>query len=144
MPLAVVMRTEPGVDWEARFVRVERRESIRVGLRRFWSSPVRVRIHKLSRFSRLHIFYYSLIHSSNPILLFNMKKYINYLINMWTQCLEQNHIDPCKKYQMIEFFQFSYIPIKQLAWTTCFIIFVFSTSLSKWIIIRLKQTIMLV
>lgn len=62
VPVAVVMRTEPGVDFEERVVRVERRDEIRFGLRRFWSSPVIVRIHRLPRFSRLHIFAFVLNH----------------------------------------------------------------------------------
>jgi len=54
-------------------VRVERRDEIRFGLRRFWSSPVIVRIHRLPRFSRLHIFAFVFLHKMlDPYLCSNL------------------------------------------------------------------------
>lgn len=55
MPVEVVMRTEPRVDWEAASERSERIESIRAGLKRCSSVPVRVRRKMFPCFSNVHM-----------------------------------------------------------------------------------------
>lgn len=55
LPWAVVIRTEPRVAWDLAPSRVERIKLIKSGFSRCSSSPVRVRIKRLQRFSKVHM-----------------------------------------------------------------------------------------
>ena len=55
LPWAVVMSAEPLTAWDLTWERAKMRVSMRVRLKRWSSSPVRVRKKRLPRFSNVHI-----------------------------------------------------------------------------------------